>query len=190
MSVSSQQTSLFSFTFKIIRLLGEIMLLRKGPSDLPYSKFLCGLLALLFGLLYSQALSSAVPPSNETVIESSVFMYWAGTYVLCLLIFWGAVLSTKQKFNRFIQFSSAWFGVEVLFELVNALAWSLVLYSQIFALVPIVMLAWRFAVSTTLVQRTLEVKLVWAFFLVIAARMFASLYLLSELMQYIGPQQV
>jgi len=98
---------------EIVRLLLQIALLKRGPQDLPVSRTLLALTACAYAGL-TALVSGLLPPPDSTAPRTAVSPLPLAVEIAFTLAWYVVVLALLGRRERFLQTTSAVFGVQTL----------------------------------------------------------------------------
>lgn len=133
----------------LLALIGDLLRLRRGPQDVPYSPTLL-LLALLPYALLSSGLASFVMPAQQ-----ALFYGPAEGALLAALVY--AVLALRRRPARFVQTLTALLLVGVVFNALSLPLTALARPENGLGLLILLLVGWSFAVSVHILRQALDI---------------------------------
>jgi hypothetical protein len=130
-------------------LIGDLLRLRRGPQDVPYSPTLL-LLALLPYALLGSGLAAFVMPAQQALLYGL-----AETALLAVLVY--AVLALRRRPARFVQTLTALLLVGVVFNALSLPLTALARPENGLGLLILLLVGWSFAVSVHILRQALDI---------------------------------
>ena len=133
----------------LLALIGDLLRLRRGPQDVPYSPTLL-LLALLPYALLGSGLAAFVMPAQQALLYGP-----AETALLAALVY--AVLALRRRPARFVQTLTALLLVGVVFNALSLPLTALARPENGLGLLILLLVGWSFAVSVHILRQALDI---------------------------------
>lgn len=133
----------------LLALIGDLLRLRRGPQDVPYSPTVL-LLALLPYALLGSALAAFVMPAQQALCYGP-----AETALLAALVY--AALALRRRPARYVQTLTALLLVGVAFNALSLPLTALAQQENGLGLLILLLVGWSFAVSVHILRQALDI---------------------------------
>ena len=133
----------------LLALVGDLLLLRRGPQDVPYSPTLL-LLALLPYALLSSVLAGFALPAGHALLYGP-----AEAALLTALVY--AALLLRRRLARYVQTLTALLLTGVAFNAVSVPLTALARPQNGLGLIILLLVGWSFAVSVHILRHALDI---------------------------------